>query len=197
MNLLLLRQPSAAGATLGELFSADESFKPTEHLCYTLEDVVRATKVPGETAIPAGRYKVEITYSNRFERPMPQIMDVPGFTGVRIHPGNTAADTEGCILVGVTRGTNSLGQSRMAFEPLFYSLRAACVVGPVWLEIRNAEEGCSGHEEEECCEETRGHEEGRGEGQREAGGAAGVAHGAREGRQGQEVSVTGGQGLGA
>lgn len=195
MNLLLLRQPSAAGATLGELLSADESFKPTEHLCYTLEDVVRATKVPGETAIPAGRYKVEVTYSNRFGRPMPQIMDVPGFEGVRIHPGNTAADTEGCILVGVTRGTNSLGQSRMAFEPLFYSLRAACAVGPVWLEIRNAEE-----DQHEGAEGSEGqHKEGGSgrQGQREAGGAAGVAHGAREAGQGQEVSIAGVQGLGA
>ena len=73
--------------------------------CYTLEDAVRerigvpvaAWKVKGLTAIPAGDYVIEITHSRRFGRLMPQIMDVPGFTGVRIHSGNNSFDTDGCI----------------------------------------------------------------------------------------------------
>jgi len=79
---------------------------------YTLQDKTRPVneeKVPGETAIPAGKYNLKITNSNRFQRMMPQIMNVKGFTGIRIHGGNTDKDTSGCILVAhnidVKKGT--------------------------------------------------------------------------------------------
>ena len=68
----------------------------------TLEDVVRkkgSAKVQGQTAIPAGRYEVVVNFSNHFQREMCQVLNVPGFEGIRIHGGNSAADTEGCILV--------------------------------------------------------------------------------------------------
>lgn len=88
-------------------------------LAWTLEDAVRSgPKVPGQTAIPAGRYPVLITHSARFRRDLPLLQYVPGFSGVRIHPGNTAADTEGCILVGLDRMTKSIGRSRAAFDAL-------------------------------------------------------------------------------
>ncbi|MFR3330348.1 MAG: DUF5675 family protein [Odoribacter splanchnicus] len=77
------------------------------YFCDTLEDRVRdlskVAKVPGATAVPAGRYEVVVNYSPRFRRDLPRLLDVPGFTGILIHRGNTAADTAGCILVGENR----------------------------------------------------------------------------------------------
>lgn len=127
MQLELRRDASRFGATLGRLY-VDGRFE-----CYVLEDVVRerpgvavsAWKRPGETAIPVGTYRVVITPSARFGRRLPLLVDVPGFAGVRIHPGNTAADTEGCLLPGRTRGVATVGESRVAFAALFAKLEAA------------------------------------------------------------------------
>ena len=103
---------------------------------FTLEDVERKEKVYGETAIPKGSYNVTITPSNRFKRDLPLIENVPGFTGVRIHPGNTAADTDGCILVGRNKGPNWVGESRAAFNDLYREIKAAIDAGDqVILEI--------------------------------------------------------------
>lgn len=72
--------------------------------CYMLEDVVRdGPKVYGKTAIPPGAYEVKWTLSNRFKKHTLQIMDVPGFAGIRIHAGNKHEDTEGCPLTGSSR----------------------------------------------------------------------------------------------
>ena len=112
---------------------------------YTLEDVVREAagkpveqwKVPGKTAIPRGRYRVTITPSARFGRDMPLLNDVPGYVGVRIHSGNTAADTEGCILVGLGLGTNAITQSRDAFNHLFPLISNAIARGEtVWATVK-------------------------------------------------------------
>jgi hypothetical protein len=119
MNIVVKRQPSST-CTIGELF-VDGRFE-----CYTLEDPVREVagvpvatwKVPGETAIPVGTYKVIVDFSTRFQRRMLHILDVPGFDGVRIHSGNTDKDTEGCLLVGKIRAENSIGQSRIALDAL-------------------------------------------------------------------------------
>ena len=95
--------------------------------CYTLEDVVRTgAKVNGQTAIPTGTYNLIINHSNRFNRDLPLLENVPNFTGVRIHAGNTSANTEGCILVGTTwSGKDFIGNSRVAFNKLFEKLKKA------------------------------------------------------------------------
>jgi len=125
MRLTLARTDKLHGATLGEL-SEDGV-----HICYTLEDTVRpaGVKVPGQTAIPAGSYRVIVNLSARFRRPLPLVQNVPGFSGIRIHPGNTTADTEGCILVGYERAGAMLLHSRVAFEALFSMIRAALADG--------------------------------------------------------------------
>ena len=127
MLLEVRREPSANGCTLGSLY-VDGEFE-----CFTLEDVIREValqpvalwKIPGLTAIPSGAYQVIVNMSNRFQKLLPLLVDVPGFAGVRIHSGNRAADTEGCILVGSRRGTAAVLESHVAFEALFAKIQAA------------------------------------------------------------------------
>ena len=93
--------------------------------CYTLEDAIRnGTKIIGKTAIPIGEYKLIVDASARFKQDMPHILDVPNFTGVRIHSGNTSADTDGCILVGTSwNGKDFIGNSKIAYKKLFDKLK--------------------------------------------------------------------------
>jgi len=124
MKLTLNRRWPDAACTIGQL-----SVNGVPE-CYTCEDVVRAgPKVYGQTAIPAGTYGVIVTHSPHFGRDLPLLVNVPGFEGVRIHPGNTAADTEGCILVGMDKGADSIGRSRLAFDALFPKIVAALARG--------------------------------------------------------------------
>lgn len=130
MNLELVRRDFTDKSTVGDLL-VNHNFE-----CYTLEDCVReGPKVPGQTAIPPGRYEVVITFSNRFQRPLPLLMAVPGFEGIRIHPGNTDQDTEGCILVGKVKSPNFVGQSRLAFAALFSKLKSAAKREKVFIAI--------------------------------------------------------------
>ena len=114
MELELKRYVISKQGTLGKLYLKDAFF------CYTLEDRIRppGEKVAGETAIPAGTYKVTLTYSPRFKRILPLLHDVPNFEGVRIHPGNFTTDTEGCILVGTSHNGLVLNESRKAYDKL-------------------------------------------------------------------------------
>ena len=85
------------------------------YFCDTLEDTVRTgAKIAGKTAIPAGTYKVKKTMSPRFNTLLPEILNVPNFTGVRIHSGNTAKDTDGCLLLGLNKAKGAVLNSKNA-----------------------------------------------------------------------------------
>ena len=112
--------------------------------CFILEDEVREIegkpvsewKLKGKTAIPKGAYNVVVTMSNRFKRDLPLLEDVPGFEGVRIHPGNASEDTEGCLLPGRGKTEKTVTESRVAFNELFGKIKAALDGGDtVTLEI--------------------------------------------------------------
>jgi hypothetical protein len=145
MNLVLNRSQSHAGATLGKLYANDK------FLCHTLEDEIREVfdtpisqwKIKGKTAIPAGRYRVTLENSPRFGPETLTIHDVPGFQFVRIHAGNTAADTEGCPLLGMTATDRSLvaGTSRPAVALVKTVVRQAIAQGEdVWIDVNNPSE---------------------------------------------------------
>lgn len=121
MNIEIKRTIFTSKSTIGLLFVDGKK------MGYTLEDVARpnCVKVQNETAIPAGEYSVIIDDSTRFKRPMPHILNVPGFEGVRIHKGNTSTDTEGCVLVGLQMGTDQIWDCAAVFDPLFALMKAA------------------------------------------------------------------------
>jgi hypothetical protein len=125
MKIELQRTTYTENSTIGRMF-VDGVFQ-----CYTLEDMVRpdGVKVYGETAIPPGVYDVTLTMSPRFRRVLPLLLDVKNFVGVRIHPGNSARDTEGCILVGETAATDWIGRSKVAFDKLLQRMQAELVLG--------------------------------------------------------------------
>jgi hypothetical protein len=113
MELKLVRTDFTEDSTIGELY-VDGQFE-----CYILEDTVRDSKIYGKTAIPYGTYDIKITFSPRFKRHLPILVDVPNYQGVRIHVGNYSKDTEGCLLPGRTKGKDFVGSSRAAFNKLY------------------------------------------------------------------------------
>lgn len=134
MKLKILRILKTDSCTIGELYIDDNYF------CDTLEDKdrgltkemsveeIKKRKVKGSTCIPSGEYDVTINYSPRFKINLPLICDVPGFSGIRMHPtGNSANDTEGCILIGKWNGNkdNWISDSKITFNKLFTKLKAS------------------------------------------------------------------------
>ena len=131
MNIILNRITKKAKYTIGKLYINDQYF------CDTLEDTDRgltqsmteqqigSKKVYGETAIPTGTYRIIISYSNKFKKQMPLLLNVPGFAGIRIHSGNTEKDSLGCILVGKNKAVGKVLESRDTYSKLFSILQEA------------------------------------------------------------------------
>lgn len=118
MKIDIWRKYRKNGYTIGKLSINGKS------ICDTLEDTdrgltqdmsadaIKAKKVYGKTAIPTGTYEVTMSYSNRFKKVMPLLLDVKGFEGIRIHSGNIPEDTEGCILCGKNTEVGKVLNSR-------------------------------------------------------------------------------------
>jgi Family of unknown function (DUF5675) len=126
MKIEVKRDYFTQTTTLGKMYIDGVYF------CETLEDTDRniedkGTKIAGLTAIPRGTYSLIMNMSKRFGVVMPQILDVPQFEGVRIHSGNTAKDTEGCIIVGLNRDTDNeqVTSSKLARDALYEKLLTA------------------------------------------------------------------------
>jgi len=144
MEIKVTRQHFSEECTIGQL-----TIDGDDILIYTLEDKdrrlqqgdsvehIKSLKVYGATAIPYGRYEVVMTYSNRFKQVMPLLLNVTGFEGVRIHSGNTADHTEGCILVGYQKDAahNRILQSRAAIAELYMLISEAVKKEKVYLTI--------------------------------------------------------------
>jgi|688.fasta_scaffold327188_3 hypothetical protein len=123
MELKLIRETFTEKSTIGSLYVNGIFF------CYTLEDKDRRLESGGvkeyaKTAIPRGKYKVINSFSNRFKKYLPELINVPQFAGIRIHAGNTADHSEGCILVGATKTVDFIGQSQVTFGKLMKAIQA-------------------------------------------------------------------------
>jgi hypothetical protein len=141
MELKVIRKEFTDVSTIGELHINGEFF------CFTLEDKDRdlyqqqpiqdiaKAKIFGKTAIPYGKYDLALTYSNRFQKYMPQVLNVPGFDGIRIHAGNTDVDTLGCILCGMNKATDKIFESKIAIEKLYPILKNAEKKEKITIEI--------------------------------------------------------------
>lgn len=135
MELRLKRMYFKETYTIGQLFLDGSATK----FCDTLEDKVRAdgVKVYGETAIADGRYKISITYSPKFKRRLPELLNVPMFTNIRIHAGNTPDDTLGCILVGENKEVGKLVNSRATENRLMQELNGLADDEELYITIEN------------------------------------------------------------
>lgn len=157
MEITIKRSPaeSGAGYTHGRLFTDEGGF-----VCWTLEDTdrgltadmseaqIKAIKKYGETAIPKGRYKVVLavsptlkdrSYAKKYGGMFPVLVNVPGYSGIMIHPGTTPADTRGCILTGMLRGSKRgrIYDSQQAYKDLmdFYIWPAHLRNQEIWMTI--------------------------------------------------------------
>jgi len=152
-ELLARRISSGSEATLSTLHELDDAGKP-EFICYVLEDQFNEPKIPGETRIPPGRYQIELRdeggmtkrYKERFpdiHKGMLWLQDVPNFTFVYIHTGNTDDHSEGCLLVGdaqhqnvTERGqvTSSVAAYRRLYQRIIFDLDLG---DEVWLTVED------------------------------------------------------------
>ena len=141
MKLTLKRIALRPTYTIGKLYIDDVYF------CDTIEDTVRdlnkngkfdngEKKVHSKTAVPYGIYEIKWTYSPRFKKYTPQLMNVPSFEGIRIHAGNTSADTEGCLILGKNKQVGKVLNSRATINKFYPIIKNACSNGKVTIEIK-------------------------------------------------------------
>lgn len=147
MNIQIIRTAQGTESTLGVLIADGQ------RIGYVLEDEdrglvssmpltdIKKQKVYGRTAIPTGRYRVAMTDSKRFGKEMPELLNVPGYGGIRLHSGNLVTETDGCPLPGTRPDQDKLGywrvwESRKTYQTLLaLILKAEARKEPVWCEI--------------------------------------------------------------
>lgn len=129
MNFRIVRDPPASnGLTTGQLFAGDLSL-------FTLE-LPWNQNAPTRSCIPPGRYRCVLAFSNRYQRIMPRLLNVPERDGILIHSGNVAADTSGCVLVGLRQNDDgTLRDSRAALGLFFEWLARSARDGDVWCDV--------------------------------------------------------------
>lgn len=132
MNIRLIRKFFSEESTIGELYVNDvfqghilEDKDRGLGASMTLEEI-RNLKIHGRTCIPYGTYEIVVSYSNRFKKYLPLLINVPGYLGIRIHPGNKAIHTEGCLLPGEYSPNvpNMVTRSLITFDALFKLIKS-------------------------------------------------------------------------
>lgn len=141
--LVLHRKWKCDAYTIGKLYRKDNKGNEI-YICDTMEDKVRNkitvalnafVKVFGKTAIPYGTYEIVRSYSNKYKKILPLLLNVPHFEGIRIHSGNTAEDSDGCILPGFNTVKGKVTDSRNTFKKLDTWIESALKKGKVYIQI--------------------------------------------------------------
>lgn len=146
MEIIATRKVFTNKTTISEVFIDGSA----ERECFFLEDKdrglsqemdleeIKKLKVYGETAIPKGRYEVVISYSERFKKKLPLLLNVKGYEGIRIHTGNYAEHTHGCLLPGKFSLTNkdAVTESTATFKALFDKIETALNKEKVFITIK-------------------------------------------------------------
>lgn len=142
MEILLRRIARKETYTIGKLYIDGE------YVCDTLEDKdrgldqsmsleeIKKKKVYSETAIPTGRYQIIWSYSAKFKKTMPLVMNVPGYQGIRIHSGNTHVDTAGCLLLGENKVVGKVINSVKTCNRVLPIIKKGCEEGKVYITIK-------------------------------------------------------------
>ena len=143
VEILVKREYKKKDYTIGKMYIDGEYF------CETLEDTdrgltqimtlseIKEVKEYGCTAIPTGRYPIAYTYSPRFKKHLPLLLNVPAFEGVRIHSGNTHKDTDGCILLGENKAVGKVFNSRKTMDEFLRVLKPAIeTCEDIWITIK-------------------------------------------------------------
>jgi len=153
IHLTLIRSYPKQDYTIGLLYAKGRYFSasledPDRGLLQTMPlEEIKRLKIPGKTAIPKGTYRIRLTVSEKFKnrawaKPygglVPLVEDVPGYTGIRIHPGNTAKDTDGCILPGQNLKPGMVLNSTVTYRKLMdeYLYPAHLAGEEMWITIK-------------------------------------------------------------
>ena len=142
MILQLDRKIKHTEYTIGELYVDGTKF------CQIMEDTdrglmfqmpleeIKKLKIYGKTAIPTGIYQIIFSYSEKFKKVLPLLLNVPGYAGIRMHAGNSEVDTEGCLLPGEESGRKVIN-SRATCKALFAIMAKAAKKEKIFIFVTN------------------------------------------------------------